>query len=141
MTLTKKYEAPFQGLWSNFLDNTFSGIPAFEHAANSLPLVNIFEDNDEFTIEMAVPGVNKNDIHIDIEEQTLKISMNNKKEGNNKEFSRREFNYTSFRRLFNLPDSVKTENINASYLDGVLNIVVPKKEEAKPLPTRSIKVS
>jgi HSP20 family protein len=109
----------------------------------TLPKVNIKETADAFMVEVAVPGLKKSDFHIDIDNQLLSISTERKEESEHEEenYTRREFGYASFKRTFNLPESVNDEKINATYENGILNIVLPKKEEAKRKPARSIKIS
>lgn len=109
----------------------------------TLPKVNIKETADAFMVEMAVPGLKKSDFQIDLDNQVLSISTETKEESEHKEknYTRREFGYSSFKRTFNLPESVNDEKINANYDNGILNILLPKKEEAKQKPARSIKIS
>lgn len=133
---------------SNWLDEIFNrDLPSvFTSNFNtgiSLPKVNIKETADAFMVEMAVPGLKKSDFDIDLDNQVLSISTETKEESELKEgnYTRREFGYSSFKRTFNLPESVNDEKINANYENGILNILLPKKEEAKQKPARSIKVS
>ena len=109
----------------------------------STPAVNIVEGNDEFRIEVAAPGLNKDDFKINLENDQLTISANKevKKEENEENYTRREFSYSTFTRTFTLPESVEGEKIKASHKDGILNIHVPKKEEAKPKPAREIAIA
>ncbi|OAD91625.1 heat-shock protein [Aequorivita soesokkakensis] len=109
----------------------------------TLPKVNIRETADAFIVEMAVPGLKKSDFQIELDNQVLSISTETKEEQENQEenYTRREFGYASFKRSFTLPESVDEEKINASYSEGILNIHLPKKEEAKQRPARSIKIS
>ncbi|PQJ69269.1 Hsp20/alpha crystallin family protein [Polaribacter butkevichii] len=133
---------------SNWLDDIFNrDLPSvFTSNFNSgltLPKVNIKESADAFTVEVAVPGLKKSDFHINIDNQVLSISTETKEEKEQKEenYTRREFGYSSFKRTFTLPESVDDEKINASYNEGILNILLPKKEEAKQKPARSIKIT
>ena len=91
---------------------------------------------------MAVPGFKKSDFVIDVEDEILSISMEVKKEDEQKEenYSRKEYEYSSFKRSFTLPETVEDEKIEAAYTDGILSISIPKKEEAKPKPARKILV-
>lgn len=134
--------------WSNWIDDILNrDIPSvFSSNFNSgmsLPKVNIKETADSFMVEMAVPGLNKSDFHLDIDNQVLSISTEIKEEDERQEgnYTRREFGYSSFKRTFTLPESVDDEKINASYIDGILSILLPKKEEAKQKPPRNIKIS
>src|SRR5690606_38399658 len=99
----------------------------------TLPKVNIKETADAFMVEMAVPGLKKSDFQIEIDNQTLSISTETKEESEHKEekYNRREFGYSSFKRTFSLPETVNDDKINANYQDGILSILLPKKEEAK----------
>ena len=94
-------------------------------------------------VEMAVPGLKKSDFHLDLDNQVLSISTETKDENEHQEenYTRREFGYSAFKRTFNLPESVNDEKINANYKDGILSILLPKKDEAKQKPARSIKIS
>lgn len=107
------------------------------------PKVNIKETNEEFMVEMAAPGMKRDDFHIELDNDILVISteVENQNEENNKSYTRREFSYESFRRTFHLPNSVEADKIKAKYEDGLLKLVIPKKEEAKRRPPKTIKIS
>lgn len=125
-----------------FGDNMFARF--FETPANTtMPAVNIKEGKEDFTIEVAAPGLDKKDFKIDLNNNILEISSEKevKNEENGDKFMRCEFSYSSFKRYFTLPDSVESEKIKASYKDGILNVVIPKKDEAKVKPVRQISIS
>ncbi|SFW47700.1 Hsp20/alpha crystallin family protein [Cellulophaga fucicola] len=133
---------------SNWFDDIFNrDLPSvFTSNFNTgitLPKVNIKETADSFMVEMAVPGLNKSDFHIEIDNLLLSIFTETKEESEQKEenYTRREFGYSSFKRTFTLPESVNDEKINASYNEGILSILLPKKEEAKQKPARNIEIS
>ncbi|AUC77095.1 Hsp20/alpha crystallin family protein [Olleya sp. Bg11-27] len=133
---------------SNWLDDIFNrDLPSvFTSNFNTgitLPKVNIKETADAFMVEMAVPGLKKSDFHIAIDNQVLSIATETKaeKEYEEENYTRREFGYSSFKRTFTLPESVNDDTINASYNEGILTILLPKKEEAKQKPARSIKIT
>ena len=109
----------------------------------TLPKVNIKETAENFQVHMAVPGFKKDNFNISVENEELLISadIEESNEEKNEEFTRKEFGYASFRRSFVLPETVDGDKINASYEDGILNVILPKKEEAKPKPARTIKIS
>ena len=109
----------------------------------SLPKVNIKELADAFIVEMAVPGMKKSDFDINLDNHMLSISAELKEENEDNEegYTRREFGYSSFKRTFTLPESVDDSKINAKYNEGILNIHLPKREEAKKKPSRTIKIS
>lgn len=107
------------------------------------PYSNIIETEEAFRIELAAPGLEKNDFQINIEKDSLKISVEKKKEAvtENEKFTRREFGYTSFFRSFNLSDNVNTEEISAKYENGVLYISLPKKQKEQTSIKRTIEIS
>ncbi len=106
------------------------------------PAVNIREEDNRYVLELAVPGIDKKDLKIDVEEDILTISMEQKqeKEEQEKDYKRREFSYSSFCRSFYLPEDANKEKIEASYKDGVLSVDIFKTEEKAKL-SRSIKIS
>ena len=133
---------------SNWLEDIFNrDLPSvFTSNFNTgitLPKVNIKENSDAFIVDMAVPGLSKSDFNIDLDNQLLSISTEIKEEHEQKDenYTRREFGYSSFKRTFNLPESVNEDQINAKYEEGILSIHLPKKEEAKQKPPRSINIS
>ncbi|PZD77112.1 Hsp20/alpha crystallin family protein [Mesonia sp. K7] len=133
---------------SNWFDDLFNRDLPSVFASNfntgiTLPKVNIKETADAFIVEMAVPGLKKSDFCVTLDNQVLSISTEAKAETEHKEenYIRREFGYSSFKRTFNLPESVDDDQINARYDHGILNLLLPKKEEAKQKPARSIKIS
>ncbi len=119
---------------SNFFDEYQTGI--------SIPSVNIIEGKEEFRIEVAAPGLDKDDFSIDVKDSVLYIESEKeqKDETKDEKIMRREFSYSAFKRSFSLPDTVDTDRISANHKNGVLNIVIPKKEEAKEKPPRKIKI-
>ena len=92
---------------------------------------------------MAIPGLKKSDFDISLDNQILSISAETKteEESDDKNYTRREFGYSSFKRTFKLPKSVETAKISANYSDGILKVILPKRDEAKKKPIQSIKVS
>jgi HSP20 family protein len=97
------------------------------------PAVNITETKNQFELSVAVPGMKKDDFNIDVEGNLLTISAENEKQDEKKEgrMTRQEYNYASFSRTFTIPADVKKENIEARYEDGLLKLVLPKREEAQ----------
>ena len=146
----KKSANPFLGMstLSSLLNDIWNDdLPAVHttnfHEGMTLPKVNIRENTDGFHLEMAVPGFKKKDFNISVEKEELIISAEVKSEKEEVEdnFTRKEFGYGSFQRTFVLPETVDGDRIEARYEDGILNISIPKKEEAKPKPARVIKIS
>lgn len=114
----------------------------FSETNTTLPSVNIKENEDKFSVEMAVPGFNKNDFNIELNNNNLSISSE-KEENEHTEgerYTRKEFSYQSFRRSFTLPNTVDGEKISAEYKNGVLSVDIPKREEAKPRPPKQIAI-
>jgi len=132
---------------SNFFDDFFTrdlfNWPSSSSTGTSIPKVNIFETDNEFHVEMAAPGMSKDDFKVELDNNMLTISSQRETEEKDekKNYQRREYSYQSFVRTFHLPDSAEAEKINAKYVDGVLNLVIPKKEEAKRKPIKTIKIS
>ncbi|MCM4160113.1 Hsp20/alpha crystallin family protein [Antarcticibacterium flavum] len=116
--------------------NEMSGIAAS-------PKTNIRETDDEFLVEMAAPGMKRDDFHVELDNDMLKIWTEKEQtnEDNNESYTRREFSYESFSRSFYLPNTVEADKIKAKYEDGMLRLMIPKKEEAKRKPPRTIKIS
>ena len=109
----------------------------------NIPSVNVIEGKDDFRIEVAAPGLEKDDFKIEFHNNLLVISSEKeeKKEEVETKFMRREFSYTSFKRSFSLPNSVESDKINAVHKNGILTVNVPKREEAKVKAPRSIYIS
>ncbi len=134
--------------WSSWIDEVFnrelpSAFTSNFNTGMTLPKVNIRETKDAYFVDMAVPGLKKSDFQIDIDNKLLSISTEVKESNEHQEdnYARREFGYSSFKRSFTLPETVKEEEIKAEYKEGVLSIHLPKKEEAIQKPPRSIKIS
>lgn len=137
---TKELMKPFRvpSLFDDFLKpwDTFFDVPTTRtwDRMFTTPPVNIYENENDYRIELAVPGMKKDDFHIDMDNNMLTISAEKeeqKEEEKFGKFTRNEYNFSSFTRTFNLPEGIKTEAIEAKYTDGVLKLVLPKKEEFK----------
>ena len=127
----------FNDVFDSLLNDSFLG----DKLSSRVPAVNIAETENEFHIELAVPGLKKEDFKISLDKNVLSVSTEKKTENieEGKKFSKREYNYTSFTRSFTLPESVDQTKINAEYTDGILKLNVAKREEAK-IQTREIAV-
>ncbi len=147
MSLIKRNEA-------NWLPSVFDdmfktdwlgGTTNVNSIGTSIPAVNIQETEESFSVEVAAPGKTKEDFNIELENDVLTISSEDKKENETTEkngrYTRKEFSYSTFKRAFSLPDSVDSEKISAQYNNGVLEILLPKKEEAKVQAKRMIEIS
>jgi HSP20 family protein len=135
--------------WSNFFNDFFDRdwldwtTRNFSDTNTTLPSVNIKESHDGFEVDMAAPGLEKVDFKIELNHGALTISSEKKVENETKEgqqFTRREFSYQSFNRSFTLPDTVDSDKISAKYDNGILKLAIPKKEEAKPKPAKTIEI-
>ena len=116
---------------SDFLNEDF--FPSFTRQSSSLPAVNIREDEKAFYLELAVPGMDRKNLKIEVKDDVLTISAEQKdeKQDDFDGYRRREFSYSSFCRSFYLPEDVNGERIGAAYRDGILNVEIPKLEEEK----------
>jgi HSP20 family protein len=106
------------------------------------PALNIRETDAIFEVELAVPGYSKKDFEVTIDDQCLNIKAENShsEEEKDKNYTRQEFSYSSFEKRLQLPDSVKNENVEAHYKDGVLSFKLIKKEEAKNHKSKKIEI-
>lgn len=133
----------FDDFWTRDLMNW--GLGNNSNTNTTIPAVNIKETADHFEVEMAAPGMKKEDFSIELNGNQLTIASEKTDEREEKEdqyYSKREFSYQSFQRTFQLPkDVVDSEKIEAHYENGVLNLLIPKKEEARKKPPRMIQVS
>ncbi len=120
--------------WNDWFDNGFE-------RTLLVPAVNITENEKEYHISVAAPGMKKEDFKIDLHGNLLTISSEKETttEETKKHFNRREYNYASFRRSFNLPDEVKADKIEAKYEDGILKLLLPKIGSSKPAKSIAVK--
>ena len=116
----------------------------FSNTNTTIPSVNIKENADAFVVEVAAPGFEKGDFKIELNLNTLSISSEKKVENETREgevFTKREFSYQSFNRSFTLPQIADGDRIEANYQNGILTVLIPKREEAKPKPARMIEIN
>jgi len=130
---------------NSFLEDFFNrDITSFfgNDASISQPSVNVVETENDFRIDLAVPGLDKEDFNLEVDRNRLTISAEkeHREEVNEDQFMRREFNYTSFTRSFQLPETVNAEAIAANYKNGVLSVTLPKLEEMKGEPVKKIEI-
>jgi HSP20 family protein len=128
----------FKPAYNDVFESFFNADPFSSKSTLSRnPAVNIAEDENEFHIELAAPGLKKEDFKINLEQNLLSVSAEKKVEETEtdelKKYNRVEYNYSSFMRTFTLPDTADYAKISAEYKDGVLFISIAKKEEAKIL--------
>lgn len=135
--LPSMFDDMFRNDWLNEMNNS-------DNLGVNVPAVNIRDNETDFVVELATPGKKKEDFNIELDNDILTISSEEKQSPASEEkgkFTRREFSYTSFARSFNLPESANNEEIVANYENGVLKVSIPKREDAKPAPKRLIEVS
>lgn len=138
-SLVRRNFSPFN-LPGFFEDDFF---PVITSRTNSMPAVNIREDEKRFMLDLAVPGMEKKDLKIDIDEDVLTISSEtkNETEENRDGYKRKEFSYSSFCRSFQIPENVNKEKIEAGYKDGILTVSLPKTELEKNKIARQVRIS
>ncbi|MGE0092328.1 MAG: Hsp20/alpha crystallin family protein [Bacteroidales bacterium] len=147
MTLIRRNET--FPMWANIFNDIFNhdwndmSLRNYSQTNTTLPSVNVKENPDEYEVEMAAPGMDKGDFKVEVNQGILTISSEKKIENEDQDkenYTRREFSYQSFCRSFSLPISVDSEKIYAKYENGLLKVVIPKREEAKPKPIRMIDI-
>ena len=144
----KGFISNFDNLFDSFFNNNLSNFVGSDYFLSN-PSTNIKETEEGYEIELAAPGLEKEDFKLNLDKDILTIEAKrenksekiNESEETTEKFVRREFNFTSFKRSFTLPETVNAENIGAKYENGILNITLPKKEEAKPLPAKNIQIA
>jgi len=119
----------FNDVFDSIFDDTFFS----DRLISRVPAVNISESENNYHVELAAPGLKKEDFKLNLERNQLTISVEQQAEQNDqqKNYSKREYSYSSFVRSFTLPDSADQANIEATYTDGILRIDIAKREEAK----------
>ena len=138
-TFTRRSFMPFY--IPDFFEDSL--LPVLSKGNSFKPAVNIREDDKNYVLDFAIPGIDKKDLKIDMNEDTLTISSEtkNETEENKEDYRRKEFSYTSFSRSFYIPENVNREKIEANYKDGILTVSLPKHEEEKNKITRKIEIS
>ena len=138
-TIMRRSIRPFY--MPNFLDDDF--FPVLTNRTSSMPAVNIKEDEKNYVLDLAIPGMDKKDLKIDINEDVLTISSESKNEKSEERegYKKKEFSYSSFCRSFYIPENVDRDKIEANYKDGILNVSLPKMKEEKNKITREVKIS
>lgn len=134
---------PFGNSLSDFFDRDSLLSDDFFNLEKSMPAMNVKEHENDFEIELASPGFNKKDFEITMKDDVLEVSAQKSKEEEDKEddYTRKEFNYRSFKRSFQLPNTVDdTKNVKATYKNGILKLHLFKKEDAKEKSKRKIEI-
>lgn len=141
-----KFSNQYPSLFDRFFENDLFDWSNrnYSNTNTTLPAVNIKENGENFEVEMAAPGFSKEEFKIELNNDLLTIISEKRVENEIKEgqaFTKREFSYQSFSRSFTLPHTADSGKIEAKYENGILRVIIPKKEEAKPLPSRQISIS
>lgn len=138
-TILRRSSRPFY--MPNFFDDDF--FPVLNSRTSSMPAVNIKEDEKNYFLDLAIPGMDKKDLNISINEDVLTISSELKNETSEERdgYKKKEFNYSSFCRSFYIPDNVNRDKIEANYKDGVLTVSLPKMEEEKKNLSRQVTIA
>jgi HSP20 family protein len=132
---------------ASLIDELFSNEPFGSNSKKNFstksPFVNINETDDNFTLEFSIPGIKKEAVVIELDNEKLTVSaeLANNTTQNTENYTRREFHTSSFKRSFILPDTIDPSKISAIHANGILEISIPKKEDARPKPVRTIKIS
>jgi HSP20 family protein len=128
--------------WDDFFNDRFFNQLNPATVNSSTPAVNVSEDEKGYTIEVAAPGLSRKDFSLEVDDDILTISTEQKesKEEKKQNYLRREFNYHTFKRSFRLPETVDQEQIRATHESGILTLSLPKKEEAVQNAPRQIAV-
>lgn len=142
MTRIRRQDSLLPSVWNNLFENSLFSHPLNGHSEFTVPPVNISEAEGNFFVELAVPGLKKDDFKINLDKNVMTISAEktSQEEQSNVNYSKREFGYQSFSRSFTLPSSANLESVKAGYEDGVLKVTISKKDEAKVDAVRSISI-
>ena len=137
--INKRYVPAY---WDDFFNDSFFNGSNHSVSNRTSPAVNVVEEDKMYRIEVAVPGMSRKDFRIDLEDDVLTISSEQKeqKEDKNLRYMRREFHYNTFKRSFQLPDTVDAEGIKASHNAGILSIQLPKKDEVVQKAPKQIEI-
>ena len=144
-TIIRKRNCTSPSIFDEFFNDSY--LPGFfEHNSKSngpfSPAVNVEETDKEYRIEVAAPGLEKDDLNVSVDDGVLTIKAEKKAENeeNKETYIRREFSFTSFSRSFTLPEEIEVEKISAKHKNGVLNVSLPK-TEVKVSPVKDVKIS
>jgi len=142
MSLVKRTDWPHgNSLLADLFDNDrFFASPWL--SGRNMPAVNIKENERNYEVELAVPGYDKKDFEISVDNGVLTVSGEKSEETEKKEdnYTRREFGFSSFSRSFNLPTNINEENIDAKYADGVLKLTIAKRQESNGKSRKQISI-
>lgn len=133
---------PISGVLDDIFNRSIADIVGGDFSI-SQPSANIYEQDDMFKLDVAAPGLTREDFNITVENDQLVVSASKdatKTDENEGTWTKKEFNYTSFKRAFHLSETIDVDNINATYTDGILSISLPKKEAAKAKTPKTVEI-
>jgi HSP20 family protein len=140
---SKPAERPFDSFLNDFFEGEFFPSRPAGTRLGTVPHANIKETGEAYHVELAAPGMKKEDFRVELNDELLTIRAERKLENEEKKerYTKREFNFTSFVRSFRLPEEVEVEKIAAAYQDGILTIEIPKVESKAKVKVREISVN
>ena len=123
----RKYNSSFPNVFDEFFNRDLGRLVG-QDATHSIPAVNVSEDESGYTIDLAVPGYSKDDFEVNVDNDRLTIKGERKEEKDSPsvQYNRREFNYSTFSRSFNLPKEANSKAIEGNYVNGILNVRIAK---------------
>jgi HSP20 family protein len=141
--MTVRLHHPARKSFDSVVDDFFNSIPGLwndGYSGINLAPVNIYETAEGYQLEVSVPGINKEDIKVNVEKGLLTISSDKKEESKSEEYKtvRREFSHRAFKRSFTVADHINVEAIQAKYENGILKLFLPKKDQVKDNPKQVV---
>ncbi len=137
MNLIRKQQNFFPYVFDNFFRDTWDIMPAIN---NNHPATNIKESDKDFIIEFAIPGKSNDDFEVELDKNLLTIKSNGSVSENDYNYMQQQFNFSTFSKSYELPDSVDLNKIDSHYRNGMLTIILPKRKEFHTQPKRLISV-
>ena len=137
MNLIRKQQNFLPFVFDNFFRDTWDIMPAIN---NSFPATNIKESDKDFIMEFAIPGKSNEDFEIELDNQLLTVKSNHNATNNDYNYMQHEFDYSSFSKSYDLPESIDLSKIDSHYRNGMLTITLPKRKEFHAQPKRLISV-
>ena len=137
MNLIRKQQNFLPFVFDNFFRDTWDIMPAIN---NSFPATNIKESDKDFIMEFAIPGKSNEDFEIELDNQLLTVKSNHNTTSNDYNYMQHEFDYSSFSKSYDLPESIDLSKIDSHYRNGMLTITLPKRKEFHAQPKRLISV-
>ncbi len=127
--------------FSNLVNDFFNQTDYLPGIINRLPKANVLEEKEAFILSLAIPGINKSDIKMEIDNDILTISHLSENADSDNSYYRKEYDFGNFNRTFHLPEMADIQKIKAKYEEGILRIEIPKKKEAIDKGPKEIKIS